>query len=48
MIRSLTDWIADQVTAIAHPVTQRIAADIADRLTVDVAVTIHTGTKEQQ
>ena len=46
MIRSLTDWLADQVTAIAHPITRRIAADIADRLTVDVAVTIHTGTKE--
>lgn len=43
MLRSLRDWLADQAAELARPITHRMAADVADRLVVDVVVTVHTG-----
>lgn len=46
MIRSLTDWILDQVVAVTHPVTHRIAGDLARQLQIEAVTHVTITTKD--
>ncbi len=38
MIRSLTDWIGQQITDITRPLAHAVAQDLASRMTIHVTI----------
>lgn len=42
-MKSLADWLADQVTEATRPIAHRLTADTLSRLRVNVTITFDMG-----